>query len=384
MVYYTIKLPPEYHQMTLEELLFSSESLDLTKFNNNNRNVTTTRTYSMYDLSWNIKRRVRVWELINELKTFNKNTEPLKSVPRKSLYREFSIPKKSGGFRKIDAPNDELKEALRGLKKIFEEKFGALYHTSAYAYISGRSTIDAVKKHQSNKSKWFGKYDLSNFFGSTTLEYTMKMLGMIFPFSEVIKADFWNGKQILEEALELAFLDGGLPQGTPISPLITNLIMIPVDYKLANTLRDWEGQAYTYTRYADDFLISSKYTFDVKKVEKLIVDTLAGFDAPFTINASKTRYGSSSGRNWNLGVMLNKDNEITVGHKKKKQFQAALHSFIVDTQNGNKWELGEVQELNGLYSYYRMVEKKTIDAIIEHVNKKHGVNVIEMIKEQLR
>lgn len=98
MVYYTIKLPPEYHQMTLEELLFSSESLDLTKFNNNNRNVTTTRTYSMHDLSWNIKRRVRVWELINELRTFNKNTEHLKSVPRKSLYREFSIPKKKWRF----------------------------------------------------------------------------------------------------------------------------------------------------------------------------------------------------------------------------------------------------------------------------------------------
>ena len=169
-----------------------------------------------------------------------------------------------------------------------------------------------------------------------------------------------------------------------LSPLITNVMMIPVDFKLSNTFRNFENQSFVYTRYADDFIISSKYDFDVRMVEKLVVDTLNEFEAPFTINASKTRYGSSAGRNWNLGVMLNKDNEITVGHKKKRQFQSMLYNYISDKQNGIDWERDDVQVMQGLHSYYRMVEKDNIDAIVRHINGKRNVDVLKMIKEDLR
>ncbi len=207
--------------------------------------------------------------------------------------------------RRIDAPKDELKGVLYRLKSIFEDQFGALYHTSAFAYIKNRSTLDAVKRHQSNESKWFGKYDLANFFGSTTVDFIMRMFSMIFPFSEVVKYSI--GKDELQKALSLCVLKGVLPQGTPISPLITNIMMIPIDHKLSNGLRNFHSQQFVYTRYADDFLISSKCDFDFREVEHFLSDTLDEFGAPFTIKSEKTRYGSSAGSNWNLGVMLNKD-----------------------------------------------------------------------------
>lgn len=285
-------------------------------------------------------------------------------------------------YRRIDAPKDELSNALRQLKTIFEERFNALYHTSAFAYVKRRSTLDAVKRHQANESKWFGKYDLSNFFGSTTVDFVMKMFSMVFPFSEVMKEPI--GKNALETAISLCMLNGGLPQGTPISPLITNIMMIPVDFKLANGLRDFNNQRYIYTRYADDFLVSSKYDFKFREIEQFIVDTLASFDAPFTIKAEKTRYGSSAGRNFNLGIMLNKDNQITVGYQKKRKFQAMLHSFVLDAQNGNDWALEDVRVLEGLRNYYKMIEGDTIDAIIKHMSDKHNVDIMAMIKDRLR
>ena len=285
-------------------------------------------------------------------------------------------------YRRIDAPKDELSNALRQLKTIFEERFNALYHTSAFAYVKRRSTLDAVKRHQANESKWFGKYDLSNFFGSTTVDFVMKMFSMVFPFSEVMKEPI--GKNALETAISLCMLNGGLPQGTPISPLITNIMMIPVDFKLANGLRDFNNQRYIYTRYADDFLVSSKYDFKFREIEQFIVDTLASFDAPFTIKAEKTRYGSSAGRNFNLGIMLNKDNQITVGYQKKRKFQAMLHSFVLDAQNGNDWALEDVRVLEGLRNYYKMIEGDTIDAIIKHMSDKHNVDIMSMIKDRLR
>lgn len=379
MFYITVMQPPMYRQMTLEEFLFEVDTKPQAMIN---PNLTNTRTYEVERISEKFLERFDVAKLVTKLSQFNASTEELRAKPRHDLYRTFHIPKKSGGLRKIDAPEPELMDALRRLKTIFEEDFKALYHTSAFAYVKHRSTVDAVKRHQANESKWFGKYDLSNFFGSTTIDFAIKMLGMVFPFSEVIKSTV--GERELRKAIELAFLDGGLPQGTPISPLITNIMMIPVDYKLANGFRDFNHQRFVYTRYADDFLVSSKYTFSFREVEKFIVDTLKSFGAPFTIKSEKTRYGSSAGSNWNLGVMLNKDNEITVGHKKKRQFQAMLASYIMDKKNGKDWDKSDIQTMEGYRNYYRMIEGDTIDKMVAHIGEKFGVDVVQLIKDDLR
>lgn len=378
MVYITVMQSPIYHQMTLEEFLFQNFQAQTIL----NTNVSNTRTYAYETVSEHFTSRIDTDALIRKLVRFNDQTEALRAQERSTLYETFHIPKKSGGLRRIDAPKPELMNALRNLKTIFEEDFHALYHTSAFAYVKNRCTVDAVKRHQKNNSKWFGKLDLHDFFGSTTLDYVIKMFSMVFPFSEIVK--FPNGEAELRKALDLAFLNGGLPQGTPLSPLITNVMMIPVDYKLANAFRDFDKQRFIYTRYADDFIISSKVDFDVHRVEKLVVDTLHEFGAPFTINESKTRYGSSAGRNWNLGVMLNKDNEITVGHKKKRQFQSMLYNYITDKRKGISWPREDIQTMQGLHSYYRMVEPETIDAIVKHTNERMETDVLRLIKDDLR
>lgn len=378
MVYITVKQSPIYHQMTLEEFLFQNFQAPAII----NENMTNTRTYEFECASEHFTKSLNVDALIYKLIQYNQSVESLRKQERSALYETFYIPKKSGGLRRIDAPKPELMDALRRLKTIFEETFHVLYHTSAFAYIKKRCAVDAVKRHQANNSKWFAKLDLHDFFGSTTLDFVMSMFSMIYPMSEVVKIE--QGKAELQKALELAFLNGGLPQGTPISPLITNVMMIPVDFKLSNGLRDFEKQKFVYTRYADDFIISSKFDFDVHKVEELVVSTLKEFGAPFSINAAKTRYGSSAGRNWNLGVMLNKDNEITVGHKKKRQLQSMMYNYITDKKNGVEWSREDLMVMQGLHSYYRMVEEKVIDAIVKHINEKMDVDVLRLIKDDLR
>lgn len=378
MIYITVKQSPMCHQMTLEEFLFGNAP----RSTYYNPNETNTRTYAKENLSEVFLRRTNVDMLIRKLNKFNTMFSSLREKERHELYRTFYIPKKSGGLRRIDAPNADLMAALRMLKTMFEDEFKALYHTSAFAYVKKRCTLDAVKRHQANESKWFGKYDLHNFFGSTTLEYVMHMFSMIFPFNLVIQRE--DGKAALEKALELAFLDGVLPQGTPISPTITNIMMIPIDFTLSNALHDFNHQRFVYTRYADDFIISSRYTFSFREIEELIVGTLSEFNAPFSLNREKTRYGSSSGRNFNLGVMLNAENKITIGHKKKKQFQAMLSNYVNDKKNGIDWEKSDVMVLEGYRNYYRMVEKENIDGLINHIGGKYGVDIVQMIKDDLR
>lgn len=378
MVYITVKQPPMFHQMTLDELLFQDYHGPMII----NAGGTNTRTYEFESASEHFTSKINVESLIRKLTQYNASTDELRGKDRHSLYTHFCIPKKSGGLRHINAPVPELMDALRRQKTMYEEIFHVLYHTSAFAYIKKRSTVDAVKRHQANESKWFAKLDLHDFFGSTTLDFVMSMFSMIFPFSEVVKVP--EGRAQLHTALELAFLDGGLPQGTPLSPLITNVMMIPIDFRLTKALRSFEKQQFVYTRYADDFIISSKYDFDVRQVEQLVVSTLSDFRAPFSINARKTRYGSSSGSNWNLGVMLNKDNQITVGFKRKRQFQSMMYNYITDRNNGVAWPKEDIMAMQGLYSYYRMVEPEAIDAIVQHTNGKLNVDVLRTIKADLR
>ena len=378
-VYVVIKQPIRYRQMTIEEFLFNDNPV-VKAVNSKESNTRVTKYNAVPD---RILELVNVQKLIRVLAEFNSHNEELCAMPRKSLYYEFLIPKKNGsGYRKISAPREDLKVQQRILKKIFEKDFNALYHTSAFAYIPKRCTLDAIKRHQFNKSKWFAKYDLSDFFGNTTKEFVMQQFATIFPFSEVMKDPV--GYEEFSKAIDIAFLDGRLPQGTPISPLITNVMMIPIDLRLSNTLRDFNGQKFVYTRYADDFTISSKRHFNPADVQKLIVDTLSKFGAPFTVKNEKTRYGSTAGRNWNLGLMLTADNKITVGNKRKKTFQATISNYVMDRLHGKPWPLEDVQIMDGTRNYIRMIEGDVADNIVKHIGEKYGVDVFRMIKEDLK
>jgi hypothetical protein len=363
--------------MTFEDIMAGVE--DLSKYIM--PNVTNTRTYWVDRPNDKLLENTDVSGMIEALSAFNRSKEALFAQDRTALYHTFYIPKSSGGLRRIDAPLPELMTALRELKTIFETHMFALYHTTAFAYVCGRSTVDALKRHQRNESRWFLKLDFSNFFGNTTPYFVLDMLANLFPFSEIVKCQ--DGREELQKALSLCFLNNGLPQGTPISPFITNVMMIPLDHRISNTLRNFDNKRFVYTRYADDLLISCKIDFNKDSVQKLVFDTLLEFQAPFSIKPEKTRYGSSAGRNWHLGLMLNGNNQITLGHNKKKQFKAMLDGYIRSKKAGNGWELHDVQVLSGLISYYRMIEKDYIDYIIRQYSEKNNIDLEQSIKADL-
>ena len=184
MPYITIKQPTIYRQITFEEMLNGVE--DLSKYVQ--PNITNTRTHFVEKVNPKLLENTKTNFMIDVLQRFNQRHEALFQAEKSTLYHTFNVPKSSGGLRRIDAPSLELMDALRELKTLFEEHMFSLYHTTAFAYVRGRSTIDAIKRHQHNESKWFLKLDFSNFFGSTTPEFVLEMLSMLFPFSEIVKS----------------------------------------------------------------------------------------------------------------------------------------------------------------------------------------------------
>lgn len=377
--YITVNREPRMRQITIDDILNGIDESKLAL----QKDTRDTTTWKVDAISRELIEKTDFYAMQVALMEFVEKYKDLIAVEDKStLYRSFKIPKRSGGLRQIDAPNDELKKALYELKFIFEKKFYMSYHTSAFAYVHGRSTIDSVKRHQQNNSRWFLKTDMRHFFPSTTPEFLMKMLCMTFPFCEFIRYDF-GCKELLEKALSLCFLNGGLPQGTPTSPMLTNALMIPVDHAISKMCHEYAPHL-CYTRYADDILISSQYNFKWSDVQGRLISILETFGAPFTLHPEKTRYGSSAGRNWNLGVMLNAENKITIGHEKKKVFKAMVFQFMTDDAKGNHWGLDDVQHFLGLISYYRMVEKDCINEILQAYSQKFNKDVEATAKALLK
>ena len=374
MIYVTTRQKEKEKQISWLDLIEEDESVLVSSLGTTGSAGTITRM--LPEATPELLSKINVDYMINVIKKFNEVHEELFTKERNSLYRYWFIPKKSGGgMRRIDAPCDELQNALDEIRIILTEKFGVLYHTGAFGYVKGRSTIQTVRKHQVNESNWFYHTDASGFFPNTTLDFTMKMLKMIFPLSEICKVD--EGYKALRKMISLGFLNGGLPQGTKLSPTLTNVICIPIDHKIFN---DLAHKRFVYTRYADDIHISCVQKFDEDRMTKYIQGVFKSFGAPWELKPEKTHFGNKAGRNFMLGICLNKDNNITVGYKTKAVFKAQTTNLILDWKAKKYWPHDEIQQYSGLLSYYKMVEKDYFEQVIERLNNKFHVDLKTILK----
>ena len=288
-------------------------------------------------------------------------------------YKTFYIPKHSGGVREINAPTEQLMEDLREMKNIIQYEMKVLYHNAAFAYVPTRNILKALQVHQKNNSRWYLKLDIKDFFPSCNQEFVVKQLKQIYPFS------MWLEDEI-RSFIWICFRNNELPQGTPMSPMLTNLIMIPFDYAMQQYAYD---NNLVYTRYADDILISSFVDFNWKNVQDGVNLIFQNLQMPFKIKSEKTRYGSSAGRNWNLGLMINKENNITVGYKNKKTYKAMLNNLFKDITEHREWTKDELYYFQGITSYYISVEPEYFKALIKKYEEKYNLNLKQLYKELL-
>ena len=303
--------------------------------------------------------------------------QTIKDVQPVEHYKEFKIPKKTHGFRTINAPDDILKPKMAKVAKILSDELQILAHDSAWAYVKGRDVITAMKEHQKNNSRWFLKLDLKDFFGSCSVDFIVQQLEKIYPFAVYPST-------MPRVIANFATLNGGLPQGTPLSPMLTNLIMVEIDYKINRLIYDLTQEAelfkqhYVYTRYADDIIISAKNNFKYDIIIEAIDNLLE--DTPLTINREKVRYGSSSGRNWNLGIMYNKDNELTIGYREKQKLKVTIYNYIHD----GLWPLEDLRWLLGKLNWLHNVQPDYFKGLMNYYKNKYNVDVIKNIISDIK
>lgn len=308
------------------------------------------------------------------------NTMNIHDGDYSSCYTTFSIPKASGGYRIISAPNELLKEAHTEIADILYNNIGLRYHDCCFSYFPHRCVKDALLVHRAFDSHWFLKMDLKDFFPNTNKEFIIAQLNKLLPIAEMGTVRMTLTDRVLDKLADFCLLNGGLPQGAPLSPMITNLIMIPIDYELQKRFTDMRMR---YTRYADDILISSRVKSNPATIVNIVREVLTEQNAPYIINNDKTRYGSRAGANWNLGLMLNKDNNITVGHKRKQQIKAGVYNMLRDFSNGVRWDYEQVTALLGNVAYMQSIEPQYTAFMIRRIEDQLHLDFRATVKQLL-
>jgi RNA-directed DNA polymerase len=250
-----------------------------------------------------------------ELKTFTYYCNPANCRER---YKTFLVKKKSGGVRTIHAPVRGLKSLLRAFNYVLQ----CLYepHEAATGFVLGKSIADNARLHL--KRHYVLNLDLKDFFHSFDL-YAVKRALMRAPFN------------LRDEREELAFflaslcthpfeIDGELqtvlPQGSPCSPTLTNILCKRLDEKLSDLARE---TGVTYSRYADDITFSSYHNAlnnasFIKEMHRII----EGGEL-LRINPKKTRLQKAGYRQEVTGLTVNE--KPNVKRVYVKQLRMWLH-----------------------------------------------------------
>lgn len=293
---------------------------------------------------------------------------------KEDFYERFYIPKRSGGQREIIAPKEELKSIQNYFKHILENVLRVLPSNLAHAYVKNRSIRTNATYH--SRSNHFIKIDFDNFFPSITtecLEQVLPQIG-IFHHKDTEKWVWGNSyrernkeikypvlQKFITNLIEISTLDDKLPQGTPLSPILSNLIMIPFDYHLNEALKA-QSKPMIATRYADDVTISSFYAFADRKEDAK--ERMEGFvnialinselDKWLKIKPSKTTVSTKYGKNRITGIKVNAENKVTIGYKEKRKLKRDLARLIIQKLKGET--LGPVNQVIGYLSFLHGIE----------------------------
>ena len=223
-------------------------------------------------------------------------------IRRGRLYREFKIPKKSGNLRMIEAPCEKLKSIQRWIKDDLLDSFA----TSEYAtgVKCGKSIVDNARPH-------IGKalvinLDLKDFFPSIH-------------YSDIIRVFAYMGYRTDVAHLLTRLCTNGqnvLPQGSPASPALSNLVSLRLDKRLGQLAKNL---GCTYSRYADDITFSGNK--EIRSAIPLIKDIIT--DEGFEINEDKVRLQYANQRQEVTGLIVNE--KLSVAPHIKKELKNAIY-----------------------------------------------------------
>lgn len=168
--------------------------------------------------------------------------------------RSVEIEKPGGGKRQLGIPTVIDRMLQQALHQVLNPFFEPFFSEQSFGYRAGRNAQQAVveaRDYQRQGKRWVIDFDLSNFFNEVNHDLIMSRIKSRVADVRVLK--------LIDKYLRSGIMTGGVisprskgtPQGSPLSPLLSNILLDKLDKEL-------ERRGHSFCRYADDFSIYVK------------------------------------------------------------------------------------------------------------------------------
>ncbi|MDQ3016328.1 MAG: group II intron reverse transcriptase/maturase [Bacteroidota bacterium] len=220
--------------------------------------------------------------------------------------RRVEIPKPNGGKRVLGIPTVVDRMIQQALHQILNPIYDPHFSQWSYGFRAGKSAHDAVlqaRDHINEGRRWVVDVDLSKFFDEvhherllSTLRKKVKDRRVIHLIHRYLKAG------MMQDGIEEPRTKG-TPQGSPLSPLLSNIVLDELDKEL-------EKRGHHFVRYADDFQI---YVGTERTAERVMKSISNFIEKKLRLKVNEEK--STIGRPWErtlLGYSFTRNNEVKV------------------------------------------------------------------------
>ncbi len=246
-------------------------------------------------------------------------------------YRYQLLPKRTGGWRLLEAPEPYLRELQRKLLDALLAQVPP--HEAAMAYVRGRSVVDHARAHAGQAVLL--KFDLQDFFATVRaarVHAVFATLGYSEPVARSLAALCTTAtpEPVLQRLREdgglgwtqaMRLRDAHLPQGAPTSAALANLCAFRLDVRVAALARELGAR---YTRYADDIVLSGPASLRAAAARVEAHLGAIALDEGFALNHRKTRRSGAGRRQQVCNIVVNTP-RLNVPREAFDRLKATLH-----------------------------------------------------------
>lgn len=312
---------------------------------------------------------MRCEELVGHLKRHGETVAAklLAGTYAPSPVKRVSIAKPGGGERLLGIPTvmDRFVQQLllQVLTPIYEPRFSK----RSYGFRPGRSAHDAVRAAQVHVREGKGHVvdlDIEKFFDQVNHNLLMHQLRQVVGDVRVrtLIGRFLKAGVMIEGVVQEK--EEGTPQGGPLSPLLANIYLDPLDKEL-------ESRGLRHVRYADDCNI---YVGSEASARRVLASVTRWVEKKLRlrINREKSGAGPTGGRKF-LGFTLGAEGRIEVARKSVERFKEKVRELWRGRQSKTNRQLREQWNsyLRGWAGYYRLAEDKRWVGSVEGWIRRH-------------
>jgi len=272
--------------------------------------------------------------------------------------RKVEIPKPQGGVRTLGIPTVVDRLIQQALHQVMQPLFEPEFSESSYGFRPGRNAqqaVEAARSYVAEGKRWVVDLDLEKFFDRVNHDVLMARVARKVRDRRVLK--------LIRRYLEAGLMEGGVasartegtPQGGPLSPLLSNILLTDLD-------RELEKRGHRFCRYADDCNI---YVGSERSGQRVMAAITAFLERrlKLKVNADK----SAVARPWQrkfLGYSMtwHRQPKLKIAEPSRKRFAEKVRKAL---RAGRGQSLKQVIEnlnplLRGWMSYFRLTEVKGV------------------------